>query len=157
MDANRHYTSGTQAIDQGRYDEGIMHLTEAIRLDPGSARSHNTLAAAYFASGRVREGWTSVRHAYSLDRLDRHVRANLLRHLGQLIHEGHLKEGTSREVVRDWLGTPDRVDTSGADETWQYGSMGMRFKGDELVGAIQVDRLTRPARGRRCLVCGPGG
>lgn|GEM_PF-2542817 len=156
VDANLSYINGTQAIDDGRYDEAITHLTQAVRLDPASARSFNNLAAAYFAAGRTREGWPHVRTAYSLDPRDRTVRANLLRHLGQLIHEGGLKNGSPKPAVLAWLDEPDATAKTADGETWQYGSLGIRFVDDKLAGAMQMDRLSKTARGRPCAVCGSG-
>lgn len=155
VDANLSYIDGTQAINDGRYDEAIAALAEAVRLDPRSARSFNNLAAAYFAAGRVREGWPHVRTAYSLDQRDHSIRANLLRYLGQLIHDGGLENGSTQPMVLDWLGEPDTKQTTAEGETWQYGSLGIRFVDDRLVGAIQIDKLSRKARGRPCAVCGP--
>ncbi len=156
VDANLSYINGTQALDDGRYDEAITNLTEAVRLDPDSARSFNNLAAAYFAAGKVREGWPNVRTAYSLDSRDRAIRANLLRHLGQLIHDGGLENGSTKDSVLAWLGEPDARQMEPEGETWQYGSLGIRFVDHRLVGAIQIDKLPRNARGRPCAVCGSG-
>jgi len=156
VDANLKYTSGTEALGEGRYDQAITDLTEAVRLDPESARSFNNLATAYFADGQVRQGWTYVRTAYALDSRDRFVRANLLRHLGQLIHDGGLENGSTTTSVLAWLGEPDTRQTDPEGETWRYGSLGIRFVDNQLAGAIQIDKLQKKARGRPCAVCGSG-
>lgn len=156
VDANLKYTSGTEALGKGRYDQAKTDLAEAVRLDPESARAFNNLAAAYFGAGQVRQGWTHVRTAYALDSRDRFVRANLLRHLGQLIHDGGLENGSTTTSVLAWLGEPDARQTDPEGETWRYGSLGIRFVDDQLAGAIQIDKLRKKARVRPCAVCGSG-
>jgi len=38
-------------LNQGKYQEAILHLTEAVRINPGFAEAHYLLGDAYFKMG----------------------------------------------------------------------------------------------------------
>lgn len=71
--AAAHNSLGVHLSSQGRYEEGISHLREAIRIDPASARARYNLALAHnnfgirlFSQGRNEEGISHLREAIRL-------------------------------------------------------------------------------------------
>ena len=52
---------------QGRVDEAIPHLQEALRLDPSHAEAHSNLGVALARRGRVVEAIDHYREALRLD------------------------------------------------------------------------------------------
>jgi tetratricopeptide (TPR) repeat protein len=46
--ANHEVCKGTKALDQGKFDEGMFHFTEAIELDPSFAEAYNQRATAHY-------------------------------------------------------------------------------------------------------------
>jgi Flp pilus assembly protein TadD len=57
---------GNTRLLQGRLDEAITHLEEAVRLNPREAESRNSLALALLRTGRIAEGLEHLRQAYRL-------------------------------------------------------------------------------------------
>lgn len=58
--------AGTQLLEQGRYQEAILALSEAADRDPGSADAHNSLGAALEQGGRPEEARFRYERAVAL-------------------------------------------------------------------------------------------
>ena len=72
-----HFHLGNIRLAQGRLDEAITHLQEAIRIDPRVAESYNSLALAWLRQGRIEQGLALLREAYRLDPSNIRARRNL--------------------------------------------------------------------------------
>jgi tetratricopeptide (TPR) repeat protein len=134
VESSLNYTKGTEALEAGDTDAAISHLEKAVQLDPGLARNHNNLAAAYFAKNRIREGWPHVRKAVGIAPRDEFARQNFVRYFLKLVDMGLIKEGlTEQQVVRN-LGTPDSKQESEGRTAWQYGLTAFYFEKGRLTG-----------------------
>jgi serine/threonine-protein kinase len=61
-----HYNLGTALRDQGKLDEAVAELREAIRLQPDFAPAHSNLGTALRAQGKVAEAVAEHREAIRL-------------------------------------------------------------------------------------------
>jgi CHAT domain-containing protein len=50
--ANNHNNLGIFYLSQGKYDEAIKELNEAVKLEPNNVKFHNDLGSAYFEKGK---------------------------------------------------------------------------------------------------------
>jgi len=57
---------GVALCNQGRFDDGIAQLTEALRLSPRYAYAQNHLGRAYFLAGRTNDAIAHLRRAVEL-------------------------------------------------------------------------------------------
>lgn len=76
--------AGTQLLQQGRYEEAILALSEAADGDPGSADAHNSLGAALEQGGRPEEARFRYEQAVALEPDLAVARVNLGVLLGRL-------------------------------------------------------------------------
>jgi tetratricopeptide (TPR) repeat protein len=72
-----HFHIGNIRLLQGRVDEAIAHLEEAIRIDPQVGESYNSLALAWLWKGRTSEGLDLLREAQRLSPGDPRATKNL--------------------------------------------------------------------------------
>jgi len=134
VESSLNYTEGTKALEAGQYDAAIVHLEKAVALDPALARNHNNLASAYFAKGRIREGWPHVRRAVILAPRDQAAQGNFSRYFKTMIDKGLVKKGLSEAVIKRNLGTPDGTLNRGKETLWQYGMIALYFEGGRMTG-----------------------
>jgi tetratricopeptide (TPR) repeat protein len=90
---------GVALCNQGRVEEGMAHLLEAVRLSPDSSYAHQHLGRACFLLGNIAEGIDHLRRAVALDPGAAAAHNNL----GvALLKEGRLKEAAAEfaEAVR---------------------------------------------------------
>jgi Flp pilus assembly protein TadD len=72
-----HGNLGVALCNQDRFEEGIAHLEEAVRLSPRYAYAHNHLGRAYFSVGRTDEAIGHLRKAVELNPNDAAAHNNL--------------------------------------------------------------------------------
>lgn len=60
---NIHNNLGITYDKLGRYGEAVVHLTEALRLNPGYIEAHNNLAVTYYKTGRYDEALLELHEA----------------------------------------------------------------------------------------------
>ena len=101
------YTRGTEALEAQDYETAILHLTEAVRLDPDLSRNQNNLAAAYHGAGRIREGWPHIRRAVRLDPGNRYAVASFQLYWVEMVELAGLIVGASTSEVEKAFGSPD--------------------------------------------------
>ena len=75
--ASAHAGLGLVLSDEGRLDEAIAHLEQAIQLDPGSFEALNNLGVAYAKAGRFEAAAHYFEQALALDPSHAGARANL--------------------------------------------------------------------------------
>lgn len=61
--AEAHFLLGVVAVQTGRHDRAIEHLTTAIGAAPADGKAYNALGAAYFAKGRLSDAIEAFRAA----------------------------------------------------------------------------------------------
>lgn len=128
------YTEGTEALQAGQYDTAIAHLERAVALDPEVARNHNNLASAYFAKGRIRDGWTHVRKAVIYAPRDQSGQMNFGRYFKTMIDRGLVKNGLTEATVIKNLGQPDGKSKQGETTYWQYGMVAVTIERGRVAG-----------------------
>ncbi len=64
---NIHNNLGITYDKLGRYGEALLHLTEALRLNPGYIEAHNNLAVTYYKTGRYDEAHLELQEALRLN------------------------------------------------------------------------------------------
>lgn len=138
VSSSLNYTAGTEALEKGDFETAVVHLEEAVRLDPSLSRNHNNLAYAYYETGRLQEAWDHGRKAVLLDPDNEYARANSRRIFAAMWNEVGLKAGASEDAVRLKLGTPDGTNDS-RDEVcgciwWQYGFTALSIVDGEVTG-----------------------
>jgi len=94
-----HYQIGYIRLMQGHPDEAISHLTEALRINPRIAESHNTLAIALDRRGRKTEALEHFREAVRLQEGNPQAKTNLglalLKYGIDLVEQKHYGEAVS--------------------------------------------------------------
>jgi tetratricopeptide (TPR) repeat protein len=68
---------GNIRLLQGRLDEAVAHLEEAVRINPRVAESRNSLALALLRRGRTSEAFEHLREAQRIDPGNAQARSNL--------------------------------------------------------------------------------
>ena len=97
--AATHNDRGKMLLDQGKSDEAIAALREAIRLDPTLGSAHNTLGMILDDQGKSNEAIDEYREAIRLDPLSALAHSNL----GiALTEQGNIEEaiGHLQEAIR---------------------------------------------------------
>jgi len=84
---------GGSLLVQGRIDEAIEHLQEALRLDSRNAEAHSNLGVALARRGRRVEAIEQYRQALSLDPRQTQVYSNLG---NALLQEGDVREAITQ-------------------------------------------------------------
>jgi len=64
---NIHNNLGIAYDKLGRYGEALLHLTEALRLNPGYIEARNNLAVTYYRTGRYDEALRELQEALRLN------------------------------------------------------------------------------------------
>ena len=124
------YTKGMDKLYEGDIDQAIVHLRQAVELDPTVARNHHQLALAYQRLGDLPKAWQEARHAYAIDsRSPTHLQ--VFTRLYNQISEKHLierKHPSAAEVI-DYLGVADKYihDENGDLKAVYYGPLCLRF------------------------------
>jgi len=130
------YSKGTKALDERDFDTAVIHLEEAVRLDPNYSRNHNNLASAYLGAGRLPEGWVHVRKATLLDTRNKYAWANCRYIFTEMRDATGLKQGDSAATVQEKLGSPDKIEKTSNKEAdcalWQYGCVGLNMVNGKL-------------------------
>ena len=139
VESSLNYTEGTRALEAGDKEGAILHLEKAVRLDPTLARNHVNLAAAYFESGRMQEGWPHVRKAVILEPRNEAAQNNFRRYFKHFIDTGLIKMGDSVADVEKTLGEPDSTTRRGEQDLWQYGMVAVYFKDRRVSGYQNMD------------------
>jgi tetratricopeptide (TPR) repeat protein len=134
VESSLNYTEGTKALQAEQYDSAIVHLEKAVALEPKIARNHNNLASAYYAKGRIRDGWPHVRKAVMLAPRDQFAQGNFSRYFKTMIDKGLVKEGLSEATITKNLGAPDSTLNRDQETFWQYGMVALTFKGGRVAG-----------------------
>jgi Flp pilus assembly protein TadD len=138
---------GNTRLLQGRLDEAITHLEEAVRLNPGEAESRNSLALALLSTGRIAEGLEHLRQAYRLQPHNKDAAYNLAMTL--------LKEAmdlTARRDYRSALPLYEEASTLMAplppegNSQWGIALLGMN-RYDEAAGRFQQVLAEQPESG----------
>jgi tetratricopeptide (TPR) repeat protein len=62
-----HNNLGNWLRSEGRYDEGMAQLEEALRLSPGFADAHANLGNAYFQKGRIEDALAQYKAALKIN------------------------------------------------------------------------------------------
>ncbi|HMJ64715.1 MAG TPA: tetratricopeptide repeat protein, partial [Candidatus Binatia bacterium] len=75
--AQAHYNIGNARLSQGRLDEAIKYLSNAVRIDDGYARAHSQMGTALQQSGKNAEAMKHFERAIALDPGDVSARAQL--------------------------------------------------------------------------------
>ena len=68
---------GIALINQGRFDQAVRALEDAIAIDPGAADAHNNLGIALAQSGRLAEASKQFEEALRLNPKHQSARQNL--------------------------------------------------------------------------------
>jgi tetratricopeptide (TPR) repeat protein len=84
---------GGSLLMQGRVDEAIPHLQEALRLEPAHAEAHSNLGVALARRGRVVEAIAHYREALRLDSSQTQAYSNLG---NALLSQGNITEAIAR-------------------------------------------------------------
>lgn len=72
-----HYNLGVALYNSGRFDEGILHCREALRLDPDDDDAHLSLGLALFHLGRWEEAMSHFREALRINPDSETARQNI--------------------------------------------------------------------------------
>jgi tetratricopeptide (TPR) repeat protein len=78
-DAQHQRLLGSSYADVGRNAEAIVHLEQALRLDPRLAEAHNDLGGVLLAEGRPRDALAHFQQASRLAPNDEHLHFNVAR------------------------------------------------------------------------------
>lgn len=90
-------TQAQLALHQGRLQEGVTLLENAVKSDPNNAFAHFSLGFAYYRASRAQDGLTELRKAAALSKGDLSVKAGLCELLA-LCGE----EREAREMLREF-------------------------------------------------------
>lgn len=66
-DAHGSFELGLRALEAGRWDDGIRHYEDAVKMDPKSAPAWYNLGIGYERAGRGNEAVSAYKRAYDLD------------------------------------------------------------------------------------------
>jgi Flp pilus assembly protein TadD len=83
VQGERHYRSGTRALERGDAASAVVELEAAAARAPGSSEVHNRLGMAYAASGRSDEAIREFENAVALDCGNQAALRNLERARGE--------------------------------------------------------------------------
>jgi tetratricopeptide (TPR) repeat protein len=130
------YTKGTEALEAKDYETAVVHLEQAVELDPNLSKNHNNLASAYLGVGRLPDAWTHVRRAVLLDPRNQYARMNCGHVFAKMREQTGLGAGDGIDEIREKLGEPDAVhdgtDTACKCVWWQYGSVAVSIVDEKL-------------------------
>ena len=62
-----HHTLGVELVRMGRIEEALAHYAEVVRIRPGFAKTHTSLANVHLSQGRLDEAGGEAREAIRLD------------------------------------------------------------------------------------------
>lgn len=66
-DAHGSFALGLTALQAGRWEEGVRHYEDAVKMDPASAPAWYNLGIGYESSGRGREAVGAYKRAHDID------------------------------------------------------------------------------------------
>ena len=114
--AELHTDVGTVLHKQGRYEEAIKSLEEAVATDPNLARSHSALGGSYLAAGRLAEAKSALKMALSLNPDDHESELNLA--------DAHLRLGDNSEAEKNYV----KVLDSRPEDIYALNRLGIAFR-----------------------------
>ena len=62
-----HYNLGIVFLNQGKYQEAISHLNEALRINPNYAKAHNNLGNVFLNQGKYQEAIPHLNEALRIN------------------------------------------------------------------------------------------
>lgn len=114
--AELHTDVGTVLHKQGRYEEAIQSLEEAVATDPNLARSHSRLGGSYLAAGRLEEAKPALKKALHLNPDDHESELNLA--------DTHLKLGDNSEAEKSFI----KVLDARPEDVYALNRLGIAFR-----------------------------
>ena len=142
VSSSLNYTEGTDALEKGDFNTAIVHLEEAVRLDPKLSRNHANLAYAYYETGQIEKAWLHGRAAVLLDPSNEAAKANWHRIFGDMWKKSELKTGATEGAVRAGLGAPDSTNDSRNGVCgciwWQYGYTALSMVDGKVTGSSEM-------------------
>jgi tetratricopeptide (TPR) repeat protein len=72
-----HYGLGFAFMNQGKYDEAILHFNEALRINPNYAVAHNSLGTVFLNQGKYQEATDQYKEALRINPDNAIARINL--------------------------------------------------------------------------------
>lgn len=137
VSSSYHYTLGTEAAQQGDYQGALVHLQQAVDLDPTIARNHNNLACVYLDLGEPEKAWQPACNAvWTLaDAEDtRAFRQNFVNIWNRMREQHQIKKGLTVDEVMQRLGQPNSINSLQNHNGWvlTYGLVMLRFENNVL-------------------------
>lgn len=143
INSSLNFTKGTDCLVNGDYNQAAAYLEKAVELDPDMGRNHTNLAAAYLALEEKEKAWKESRAAINCKNTNSDdYECFAIMFVQYADGQGLCRPGTSKEVILEKLGTPDREIKTDSIVQYLYGPFIMSFKYDLL---NEVTVISNPA------------
>ncbi len=134
------YTRGTQCLERQDYNAAVVHLENAVRLNPKLSKNHNNLAVAYLETKNFEKAWYHSRQAVLIDG-NNYEAIFTFKELSRAIFKRcDIKEGMGFDEVVIHLGKPDHVYNTANETVYFYGTIGIGFIDEKINHILGVSK-----------------
>jgi tetratricopeptide (TPR) repeat protein len=138
INSSLEFTKGTKCLDKGDHSAAVLHLENAVRLNPNYSKIHNNLGCAYYGVNNVEKSWYHLRQVVLLDANNREAALSFKELSREVFRHCQIDEGMSLDEVIHLLGEPDYIFDTPKGKVYFYGTIGLEFVDGKLKTAIDV-------------------